>query len=133
MSTVVRADFYAYLAHSEPRVLRVTECADLAAASGPYDLVIVAAPCFTAQDEDEVAAAVRTARALLAPSGRLALDYPNPRLGQSALPPAERLDHLLTEAGLVVHERYGDFARSPFTSSSPELVTIAGIEDGASE
>jgi SAM-dependent methyltransferase len=38
---------------------------------------------------------------------------------------AEALDGFLAEAGLAVHERYGDFDRSPLTAASPEIVTIA--------
>ena len=129
MATVVRADFYAHLAASETAVLHVEAAADLADADGQHDLIVLPASAFTAQDEDEVAAALCAARPLLAPGGRLAFDYPNPRLGQSALPPAERLDRLITAAGLVVHERYGDFARSPFASSSPEIITVAASGD----
>jgi SAM-dependent methyltransferase len=38
---------------------------------------------------------------------------------------AEHLDHLLAEAGFVVDERYGDWDRSLFTPSSPEIITVA--------
>jgi SAM-dependent methyltransferase len=38
---------------------------------------------------------------------------------------AEHLDALLRRAGLTVHERYGDWDRSPFTVSSPEIITVA--------
>ena len=39
--------------------------------------------------------------------------------------PAERLDHLLGECGFTIDERYGSWDRSLFTSSSPEIITIA--------
>lgn len=38
---------------------------------------------------------------------------------------AEHLDALLRRAGLTVHERYGYWDRSPFTVSSPEIITVA--------
>jgi len=38
---------------------------------------------------------------------------------------AEHLDHLLTESGFVVDERYGDWDRSLFTATSPEIITVA--------
>ncbi|WP_460072398.1 hypothetical protein [Streptomyces sp. YKOK-I1] len=31
----------------------------------------------------------------------------------------------LTDAGLVVVERYGDWGRGPLTEASPEIVTVA--------
>jgi hypothetical protein len=31
----------------------------------------------------------------------------------------------LGEAGLVVEEQFGDWARSPLTAGSPEIITIA--------
>ncbi|MGN6608853.1 MAG: hypothetical protein ACTHMS_17810 [Jatrophihabitans sp.] len=127
MSTVVRAQFYDHLAASEPDVLRVGEAADVARADGRYDLIAVPAPAFTAQDEQEVTTVLQAARDRLKPGGRLAFDYPNPRHGHSALPTAECLDRLIVTAGLVVHERYGDFARAPFQSSSPELITVAAV------
>ncbi len=39
--------------------------------------------------------------------------------------PAGELDHLLTEAGFVIDERYGFWDRSLFTAASPEIITIA--------
>jgi SAM-dependent methyltransferase len=52
---------------------------------------------------------------------------PEPMISRSTLRfiPAERLDHLLTESGFVVDERYGDWDRSLFTPSSPEIITVA--------
>jgi len=38
---------------------------------------------------------------------------------------AEELDHLLAEAGFAVDERYGSWDRSLFTTSSPEIITVA--------
>lgn len=38
---------------------------------------------------------------------------------------AGRLDAFLTEAGLVVEERYGDWGRGPLTDVSPEIITVA--------
>lgn len=35
------------------------------------------------------------------------------------------LDAFLTEAGLTVEERFGDWDRSPLTADSPEIVTVA--------
>jgi SAM-dependent methyltransferase len=50
-----------------------------------------------------------------------------PIVGRSTLRfiSAEHLDHLLTQAGFVVDERYGDWDRSLFTPPSPEIITIA--------
>jgi SAM-dependent methyltransferase len=50
-----------------------------------------------------------------------------PRVSRSTLRfmPAETLDHLLAETGFVVDERYGFWDRSLFTSSSPEIITVA--------
>jgi SAM-dependent methyltransferase len=39
--------------------------------------------------------------------------------------PAEAVDALLTRAGFVVDERYGDWDRSPFTPASREIITVA--------
>lgn len=35
------------------------------------------------------------------------------------------LTALLSEAGLVVEQRYGDWDRTPFTDAGPEIITIA--------
>jgi SAM-dependent methyltransferase len=43
---------------------------------------------------------------------------------------ADSLTGFLSEAGLRVHEQYGDWDRQPLTASSPEIITIAG-RDGA--
>lgn len=37
----------------------------------------------------------------------------------------DRLDAFLTEAGLAVEERYGDWDGGPLTDASPEIITIA--------
>ena len=39
--------------------------------------------------------------------------------------PAEKLATLLTEAGFVIEEQFGDWDRQPFTAASPEIITIA--------
>lgn len=38
---------------------------------------------------------------------------------------AAHLDHLLSDAGFVVDERYGDWDRSLMTPASPEIITVA--------
>ena len=38
---------------------------------------------------------------------------------------AEHLDHLLTQAGFVIDERYGDWDRSLMTHTSREIITVA--------
>ena len=43
------------------------------------------------------------------------------------LPYAEHLDHLLTSAGFVIDERYGDWDRSLMTPTSREIITVARI------
>lgn len=50
-----------------------------------------------------------------------------PLVGRSTLRfmTAEHLDHLLAEAGFVIDERYGDWDRSLFTHTSPEIITVA--------
>ncbi|WP_405794541.1 class I SAM-dependent methyltransferase [Streptomyces sp. NBC_01506] len=63
-------------------------------------------------------------------SFRTTLDIPGeraPRHSDSTLRflGADRLDTFLTEAGLVVEERYGDWDRGPLTDASPEIITIA--------
>ncbi|KAB8167708.1 methyltransferase domain-containing protein [Streptomyces sp. 3MP-14] len=58
-------------------------------------------------------------------------DWPRPETSRSTLRflAAPTLDRLLAEAGLVVTERYGDFAGGPFvpegSQPSPEIVTFA--------
>ncbi len=44
---------------------------------------------------------------------------------------AEHLDELLADAGFVVDQRYGDWDGSPFTSTSPEIITVARVTDPA--
>lgn len=39
--------------------------------------------------------------------------------------PVERLDELLSAAGLAVDERFGDFDGAPYCEASPEIITIA--------
>jgi SAM-dependent methyltransferase len=58
-------------------------------------------------------------------------DWPEPVVGRDTLRflPAEELDHLLTEAGFVVDERYGDWDRSLMTPASREIITIARAVD----
>ncbi|MFF3936498.1 class I SAM-dependent methyltransferase [Streptomyces phaeofaciens] len=53
--------------------------------------------------------------------------WPRPRSSRATLrflPPA-RLTDFLTEAGLRVAERYGDWDRGPLTETSPEIITVA--------
>ena len=38
---------------------------------------------------------------------------------------ADALPRLLAHAGLVIDEQYGDWDRSPLSSSSPEIITVA--------
>jgi SAM-dependent methyltransferase len=65
------------------------------------------------------------AREALRPDGRLVFDVPNPLVAQRPGLHAEQLDHLIGRARLVVHERYGDWDRSPFTPTSPQIITVA--------
>jgi SAM-dependent methyltransferase len=53
----------------------------------------------------------------------------DPVVGRSTLRfiNAEHLDHLLAQAGFTVDERYGDWDRSLFTPTSPEIITIASV------
>jgi hypothetical protein len=122
-------DFYGHLAQSEPDVLVLRAPGDLSDARGcAYDLVTAGADVFTrVSDEADLVALLAAARGALKPSGRLAFHYPNPHApgAASRLPAAERLDHLLAETGLVIHERYGDWDRSPFTATSPAIITVA--------
>jgi SAM-dependent methyltransferase len=54
-------------------------------------------------------------------------DWPADKVSRSTLRflPAGELDHLLTECGFVIDERYGFWDRSLFTRASPEIITIA--------
>lgn len=121
-------EFYALLKVSEERVLDGGAGAlQTMTAAGAYDLIVLSAPDFARVDD--VASVLAAAAAALAPTGRFAFDYPNPHgpLAVGAdLPPAEVLDQLLVEAGLEIHERYGDFDRGPFTAHSPSIITLAG-------
>jgi SAM-dependent methyltransferase len=58
-------------------------------------------------------------------------DWPEPVVGRDTLRflPAEELDHVLTETGFVVDERYGDWDRSLMTPTSREIITIARAVD----
>ena len=40
--------------------------------------------------------------------------------------PKQTLERLLTEAGFTIEAVYGDWDKSPWTPSSPEIVVIAG-------
>ena len=53
--------------------------------------------------------------------------WPEPKVSRSTLRflAAGPLDQLLREAGLAIHERYGDWDRRPFTPASPEIITVA--------
>jgi SAM-dependent methyltransferase len=53
--------------------------------------------------------------------------WAEPRVSRSTLRfmPAEDLDHLLAKSGFVIDERYGNWDRSLFTSTSPEIITVA--------
>jgi SAM-dependent methyltransferase len=53
--------------------------------------------------------------------------WDEPQLSHSTLRflDAAALAAFLTEAGLVVDERFGDWDRSPLTTTSPEIITIA--------
>lgn len=42
---------------------------------------------------------------------------------------AEHLDQLLTAAGFIIDERYGDWDRSLMTPASPEIITVAHVGD----
>lgn len=54
-------------------------------------------------------------------------DWPRPHTSRATLRflTAGRLTGFLTEAGLRVEERYGDWDRNPLTSTSPEIITVA--------
>jgi SAM-dependent methyltransferase len=53
--------------------------------------------------------------------------WAEPKVSRSTLRflAAGPLDQLLREAGLAIHERYGDWDRRPFTPASPEIITVA--------
>jgi ubiquinone/menaquinone biosynthesis C-methylase UbiE len=53
--------------------------------------------------------------------------WPQPRHSESTLRflDVTPLDTLLTEAGLTVRERYGDWSGGPLTATSPEIITFA--------
>jgi SAM-dependent methyltransferase len=53
--------------------------------------------------------------------------WDRPRVSRSTLRflGPDALSRFLGEAGLCVHERYGDWGRGPFTPASPEIVTVA--------
>jgi len=54
-------------------------------------------------------------------------DWPEPRVSHSTLRflEVDALDSLISEAGLTVVERYGDWDRSRLTALSPEIITVA--------
>ena len=54
-----------------------------------------------------------------------AWDQPEVSRGSLRFLDAETLAAFLTEAGFVIDEQFGDWARSPLTDSSPEIITIA--------
>uniref|UniRef100_A0A7C3A7C7 Class I SAM-dependent methyltransferase n=2 Tax=Thermorudis TaxID=1649508 RepID=A0A7C3A7C7_9BACT len=54
-------------------------------------------------------------------------DWDQPEVSRGVLRflDAERLAAFLSGAGLVIEEQFGDWARNPFTATSPEIITIA--------
>lgn len=44
---------------------------------------------------------------------------------------AGALSSLLTDAGLVIDEQFGDWERRPFTATSPEIITVARVGAGS--
>ncbi len=54
-------------------------------------------------------------------------DWQRPLVSRSTLRflDADSLSHLLTGAGLVIEEQYGDWDRQPLTDTSPEIITVA--------
>lgn len=57
---------------------------------------------------------------------------PRPRVTRNTLRflGADGLDRFLTEAGLTVRRRYGDWRRGPLTPAAPEIVTVAERSGG---
>ncbi|PRX43460.1 methyltransferase family protein [Prauserella shujinwangii] len=53
--------------------------------------------------------------------------WPRPRVSRSTLrfPGAAAVSGFLAGAGLAVEQRFGDWARRPFSPASPEIVTVA--------
>ncbi len=54
-------------------------------------------------------------------------DWDQPEVSRGVLRflDAERLAAFLSDAGLVIEEQFGDWARNPLTATSPEIITIA--------
>ncbi|MCM8749647.1 class I SAM-dependent methyltransferase [Thermomicrobiaceae bacterium CFH 74404] len=54
-------------------------------------------------------------------------DWDQPEVSRGVLRflDAERLAAFLSDAGLVIEEQFGDWARNPHTATSPEIITIA--------
>jgi SAM-dependent methyltransferase len=54
--------------------------------------------------------------------------WEQPRVSRSTLRflGADALGEFLGEAGLVVHEQYGDWGREPVSPTAPEIITVAG-------
>ncbi|MFJ2827643.1 class I SAM-dependent methyltransferase [Streptomyces sp. NPDC087263] len=54
-------------------------------------------------------------------------EWEQPRVSRSTLRfiGPDALDGFLAEAGFVVHERFGDWGRGPFTPAAPEIITVA--------
>jgi hypothetical protein len=100
-----------------------------AAFEGAFALVVLTGDAFERRHaEREIVDLLTGARTALRPYGRVAFDSPNPLAGQGheTFPHAETLDSLIGRAGLTIHERYGDWDRSPFTPASPLIITVAG-------
>lgn len=55
--------------------------------------------------------------------------HPSRRVSRSTLRflPAGRLDQLLVDTGLTVHERYGFWDRRPFSPDSREIITVCSV------
>lgn len=53
--------------------------------------------------------------------------WPEPQMSRSTLRflPAEALAGFLDETGLAIDEQYGEWDRSPLTTTSPEIITLA--------
>jgi SAM-dependent methyltransferase len=92
-----------------------------------FALVIATGDVFSRlADESAVREFFVAAREALRPDGRLAFDAANPLVDHEGRFHAELLDHVLAEVGLAIHERYGDWDRSPFTPHSPRIITVVG-------